>query len=136
MEILNTLLDLVLNIGTLIKQVFVLSMGHVLMIVWIAWWLWAVNWKKAWPVLARGAWAPAVLLVVVGALVWSRIAPSDFGLGFMILPNFWWQLVAVGLLAGVALFCGWLQGVMGWTPPEISLEPPVVHDAGHGGHGH
>jgi hypothetical protein len=129
-----------------------------LLIAWLAWWLGAVNWSKLWPVLARGAWAPVVLLSIVGALVWSQISPSEWG-G---LPNFWWQLGGVGLLVAVAFLCGWLQGVFGWTPAEINLHPPVatvhVHhhedasegpehraieelprDTGHhhhGGHGH
>src|SRR3712207_7152335 len=31
---------------------------------------------RSWPVLARGGWAPVVLLMIVSALVWSQIAPS------------------------------------------------------------
>jgi hypothetical protein len=91
-----------------------------------------VNWKKTWSVLAQGAWAPVVLLMVVGALVWSQISPTTAG------PNFWWQLGWVSVLAAVTLFCGWLQGVFGWTPAEINLDPPAAghgHDHGHG-HGH
>ena len=101
-----------------------------LLIVWVLWWLLAVNWNKVWPVLARGAWAPVVLLVFTSALVWSKLAPSKgtlFGAGT--LPNFWWQLGDVCLLAALTLFCGWLQGVFGWAPAEVSLEPPVpAHD--------
>ena len=92
---------------------------------WIVWWLWAVNWQKLWPVLAGGAWAPAVLLFLMGAVVWSRIAPGRFG----------WQLGAVAVLAILALFCGWLQGQLHWTPKEISIEPPAGADEGHG-HSH
>src|SRR5258706_127941 len=36
---------------------------------WMAFWLWAVNWKMVWPVLAEGAWMPCVLLGLI-------IAPS------------------------------------------------------------
>jgi hypothetical protein len=76
------------------------------------------------------------LLILLSALVWSRIAPSDLNLGLASVPNFWWQLGAVTLLASVTMFCGWLQGILNWAPPEISLEPPV-HDASHGhAHGH
>jgi hypothetical protein len=53
----------------------------------------------------------------------------------MVLANFWWQLGAVGLIAGSALFCGWLQGYFGWTPAEMELEPAVhAAEAGHGHH--
>ena len=46
--------------------------------------------------------------------------------------NFWWQLGEVSLLAAVTLLCGWLQGVFGWTPAEISLEPPAPDADVHG----
>src|SRR5437763_1131546 len=79
----------------------------------------------AWPVLAEGAWVPVVLLMLVGALAWSRISPGPCTcLGFVTLPNFWWQLGAVGGLVALALFCGWLQGLLGWAPEEVNLEPP------------
>ena len=62
------------------------------------------------------------------ALAWSGVFPErHFGL-----PNFWGQLLACTLLALVALLCGWLQGRLGWTPAEVSFEPP----ADSGDHGH
>jgi hypothetical protein len=70
----------------------------------------------------------------MAALVWSRLAPSVVLLSpGAAVRNFWWQLVAVSLLAASALFCGWLQGLSGRVPPEISLEPPAApaHDHGH-----
>src|SRR6266436_3500440 len=94
---------------------------------WCAWWLWGVDWNKAWPVLARGAWAPVVLLVLLSAYVWSHISPGDGNcLGLIIIPNFWWQLGSVSTWTVLALFCGWLQGKLGWAPAEINLEPPPV----------
>lgn len=135
-EIWQTLGQLVIVLGTLVVQLLQLAMTWSLLIVWVAWWLWGVNWKKAWPALAAGGWAPVVLICVVSALVWSRITPAACDcLQFVVVPNFWWQLGAVGLLAAVALFCGWLQGVFDWTPPEVSLEPPAPSaDHGHGHH--
>jgi hypothetical protein len=101
----------------------------VLLFAWCAWWLWAVNWKKAWPVLAQGGWAPVVLLSVVVALVWSRISPAPCDCLGVTLPNFLWQLGAVGGLVALALFFGWLQGKLGWGPPDVSYEPPALeHD--------
>jgi len=102
---------------------------------WMAFWLWCVNWQKTWPVLAGGAWAPVVLLMLVSAAVWSRIAPSSCEcLRIVTIPNFWWQLGSIGTLVCLALFSGWLQGYMGWTPPEYAVEPPAAEDHGHGGH--
>jgi hypothetical protein len=107
-------------------------------LLWIVYWLFAVDWRKVWPVLARGAWAPVVLLLLVVAAAWSRIAPSNCDcLGFVTITNFWWQLGSVSTLAAVALFSGWLQGYMGWAPPEYAVEPPPGgHDHGDHGHGH
>ena len=36
------------------------------------------------------------------------------------------------LLAALTLLCGWLQGLLGWTPAEVNLEPPVAVEHGHG----
>lgn len=102
---------------------------------WVAWWLWAVNWKKLWPVLALGGWLPAVLLFLMSAVVWSRVDPVSCScLGFFVLPNFVWQLGCVSALAAVALFCGWLQGLLRCGPAEVSVEPPAAAPDGHGHH--
>jgi hypothetical protein len=72
--------------------------------------------------------------MVLTSLAWAAIdnRSCDY-LGFMVLPNGWWQFGAVCTLAALALFCGWLQGYFGWTPQEISVEPPPEHDH-HDGH--
>lgn len=107
------------------------------LLAWIVWWLWGVNWSKAWPMLRAGAWAPLVLLIIVVALGWSQLTPRDIRVfGFLRLPNFLWQFIGTGGFVCLALFCGWLQGYFGWTPAEISVEPaPAPHGHGHD-HGH
>ena len=103
---------------------------------WVAWWLGAVNWAKLWPALARGGWAPAVLLGLVVAAAWARATPGEFlWLGVVRLPNFLGQLLAVAGLAALARFCGWLQGRFHWAPPEVAVEPPADSADGHG-HAH
>jgi hypothetical protein len=102
--------------------------------VWCVWWLLCVNWKTTWPVLAHGGWAPVVLLVLVVALGWSRLSLASCNcLGFPI-PNFLWQLLAVTGLVLLALFCGWLQGLLGWTPAEVSFDPPPPEPGHHAHH--
>lgn len=103
---------------------------------WCAWWLWGVDWSKLWPVLARGAWAPVVLLMLVSGVVWARLDPVECRcLGFAVLPPLWWHLGAVAALGAIALVCGWLQGVLNWSPPEIAVEPPPLESShGHGFH--
>jgi hypothetical protein len=137
-DIIQSLVQLVTTLFQLLMEVGGLALENALLIVWVAWWLWAVNWTKAWDVLARGGWMVVVLLTILAALVWSALAPSNMDLfGLFPLANFWWQLGAVTGLVLLALFCGFVQGKFGWAPPEISFDPPApAHDAhhGHGGH--
>lgn len=121
----------------LIAQLAAVGFHWLLCIVWAAWCLWGVNWKKTRHVLAIGGWAPAVLLMLLIAIIWSRLETTPVpGLGW--LPNFWWQLAYVSILAATAMICGWLQGVFHWTPHHINIDPPAPghgHDHGHG-HAH
>jgi hypothetical protein len=106
-----------------------------LLLVWVAWWLLAVNWRKAWPMLADGGWAPALLLIIIASMAWAMIdARSCNCLGFVVVPNGWWQLGYISTLAALALMCGWVQGYFEWTPPEISVEPPPAEHIHHDGH--
>jgi hypothetical protein len=104
---------------------------------WCVWWLWAVNWRKAWPMLAEGGWVPVVLLMIVTSLAWAMIDARPCNcLGFTVVSNGWWQLGSVATLAALALLCGWIQGYFGWMPPEISVEPPPLTHDHHDGHAH
>ena len=106
-------------------------------LLWMAFWLFAINWKKMWAVLAAGAWLPLVLLGLMSAVVWSRISPTPCScLGFVTLPNMLWQLGAVTGLIGLALFSGWLQEQLGYAPHETSVEPAPAGHGHHHGHGH
>jgi hypothetical protein len=108
-----------------------------LLLLWCAWWLGCVSWEKAWPMLASGGWAPVLLLAGMISGMWAFLQPTPCTcLRIVTIPNGLWQLGEVGLLLALALLCGWLQGVLGWRPPAIPVEPPpVAHDHGHG-HGH
>jgi hypothetical protein len=136
-EFWTTLIELLSTLGTLIGL-----LGKLLVLVltrWfpifigMAWCLWGVNWRKLWPVLAKGAWLPLTFLVIVIALVWSQIAPEEGNfLGIATVPNFWWQLGDLCLLLVIAHLCGYIQTACNWTPAEIDLNPP----APAGGHAH
>jgi hypothetical protein len=134
-EIFNNLVQLVTTLGTLVVEIGTLLLRHALLIAWVAWWLWGVNWTTAWRALANGGWAVVVLLTVLAALAWAALAPGTYDfLGLFPIPNFWWQLGAVTLVVLLALLCGWLQGVFGWAPAEIELAPAADSHAGHHGH--
>lgn len=123
--------QLLVLLGLLVQ----LALNLWLVIAWVAWWLLGVNWNRLWPVLRQGGWMPLVLLMIGTALAWSQIAPgTGLFLGFLAVPNFWWQLGWVIALVLTALFCGWLQGVLDWAPAEINLDPPAAADHGHAHH--
>ena len=132
-ELFTTFLELIRVLSTLVVQLLALAvLQYALLLVWLAWALLGINWQKMWPTLAAGAWAPFVLLIVGSALVWSQLDPVPCNCIGITIPNFWWQLGEVSLLAGATLFCGWLQGVFGWTPPVVEFDPPeAAHDHGH-----
>jgi hypothetical protein len=133
-SLLQPLEQLVTILGQLLVQLLSLGTHWLLLILWVAWWLLATNWNKAWPALRAGGWAPLILLMLVAALAWSRLQPVACDcLGSLVIPNFWWQLGYLAMLVAVALFCGWLQGILRWAPPEVSLDAPAH---GHGNAGH
>ncbi len=105
---------------------------------WCAWWLLCADWKKLWQVLAVGGWAPAVLIVLMAGAVWGRLDPQELRWPAFYLPALAWHVAAAVALACLALACGWLQGVLGWTPPEFPVHPPeLAHGQGHAdAHGH
>jgi hypothetical protein len=108
-----------------------------LLAVWTAWCLFAIDWRKLWPWLAQGAWAPLVLIALMIAAVWAWMAPGTLPILGLTLPNFFWQLLAMGLIVGFGLFCGWLQGLLQWYPAEVELYPVGVHADDHAhSHGH
>lgn len=134
-ELWQAIVHLILVLLNLLVQ---FAVHGSLLLAWVAWWLAGVNWKKAWHVLAVGGWAPLVLLSLLSAGAWSQIAPGEYsGLGFVTVPNYWWQLGGVGILVASALFCGWLQGVLGIQPIEVNFDPPAHADHhGHAAHSH
>jgi hypothetical protein len=105
-------------------------------VAWCAWWLCCVDWKKLWAVLAAGAWAPALLLVLMGGAVWKVLDPRDLTWPGYYIPALTWHVGATVGLAALAMFCGWLQALLGWAPPEFPVHPaPAAHGHDHG-HGH
>jgi hypothetical protein len=133
-EWLLALWGILTDLWILIEQLLEALLPFLPVALWAVWWLCGVNWKKAWPVLARGAWVPVVLGMFVAALVWSRLDPEPCtSLRFVTIPSFWWQLGGVSALVALALVCGWLQGKLGWAPEDVNLEPPPPAPA-HGHH--
>ncbi len=135
-ELFHTLGELVMVLAQLLGQLLYLGLHYALLLLWLAWALFAINWRRTWVFLAEGAWAPVVLLSVLVALVWASLSPeSAVVLGFLPLGSFWWKLGVVWIILALTCFCGWLQGVLNYHPAEISVEPPAAA-ADHGHHHH
>jgi hypothetical protein len=132
-EQLDILLQIGVLLGRLLAPLGLFMITWLPLLLWIAWWLWAADWKKIWPVLAEGAWVPVLLLLVAAALAWSQLSPSPCNCIGVTIPNFWWQLGELGLLAVITLLCGWVQGLFNWQPAEIDMEPAAAaaHEHGH-----
>ncbi len=114
-ELGQTLLELVVVLWNLLVQLILLGLQYLLLVGYIAVTLLAINWKRTWPILAQGAWAPLVLIILISAQAWTFLEPSY---------GYWWHLGGVVLLVGGAMFNGWLQGILGWTPADLNFDPP------------
>jgi hypothetical protein len=133
-ELFYTLWQLVLDLGNLIVELLRLGLQWWLLIAWIAWWTFAVNWRTAWRWLGQGAWVPLVLLMLMAALVWSRLDARPLHLEDVRIANGWWQLAAVGAVTALTLLCGWIQGLINTEPAEVDLEPPAHVEPAHPHH--
>lgn len=138
MELWNHLVDLFWSLFQLVILLLWIALVGAPIILWVAWWLWAVDWRKYWPTLAEGAWAPLVLLALMVAMGLTFVVPGPASIAGIEVSSPWWQLGAVLLALGVAFLCGWLQGAFRWHPPEPQPVAAADHGHGHhpGGHGH
>ena len=48
--------DLVQQLWSILRLLWGLLLPLLPVLLWAAFWLFAVDWRKVWPVLARGAW--------------------------------------------------------------------------------
>src|SRR4051812_39521331 len=94
---------------------------------YVAWCLLAVNWRRTWPVLAAGGLLALVVIGLAGGVAWAFVFPTRPPI-----PNYLWHVGVAALLICIAFACGWLQGRLGWCPPDITFEPPPLsHDHDH-----
>ena len=54
-DLLQAVWQVVYSLGKVAALLLQLIAGSALLVVWVAWWLWGVNWQKTWPVLKQVA---------------------------------------------------------------------------------
>ncbi len=86
---------------------------------WVAFWLFAVDWTRVRELLLRGAWVAVLLILLVTILVWGVVAPPAAGYHSVLgvhVSNFVGKTVFVTCLVCIAALCGFLQ-LTGWCEP-------------------
>lgn len=121
-------------IGVLNSLVLAISANWEL-VAWVAFWTLVVRWPDVREQLRKGAWAAAFLLYFIAALTWGLCSEPYY----IYFPSILEKFFIAGLWVALAFFCGWVQDLFLWTPPEVEIvgppEGPAVAHA-HGGHGH
>lgn len=138
-DLLSSVLDVFWSLLNVVVNLVRVVLPWLPLFAWIAFWSFAVNWGKVFPVLRRGGLIGVLLLMFVAVLVWGSIAPPVGGRHVMFgltVSNYAGKFIYVTMLTCIALLCGSAQlsgafGRLGEFPEE-----PEEDSHGHGSHGH
>jgi hypothetical protein len=136
--LLASLIELFTALGNVILAVLQILAPWTPLAAWLAYWLFAADWSKLWPVVTRGGWIAIVLIGLMMALVWGVVAPPTGGKHVILgltLQNFTGKFVYVTSLLVMMLLCGMVQ-LSGACGKWASFSGPEPEDDGHHGHGH
>ncbi|MDA0832262.1 MAG: hypothetical protein O2955_00250 [Planctomycetota bacterium] len=142
-QLVNSLIDLVIAIGNVLLSVVGVILPWTPLIVWVAFWLLAVNWSKLRPVLLQGGWIGVIFIGLMMVLIWGSIAPPAEGFHHffgLTVSNYVGKTVYVTILFSIMFICGAVQlaGVCDCcvTFPEDEVEAVAHASHGHDDHGH
>ena len=132
---LAALWQLVVALEALVWSLVVIIGPWLPLVLWIVFWLFAVNWVNLREVLVRGGWIGVALIGFMAILVWGTVAPPPnnyhemFGLT---VSNFVGKTVFVSALICIMLLCGAVQlsGSLGRLGEFHEPVEPDLHDAG------
>ncbi|HID22729.1 MAG TPA: hypothetical protein EYP14_10060 [Planctomycetaceae bacterium] len=104
------------------------------MLLWVAFWLFAVDWVRLRTILLKGGWVAVLLIGLMTILIWGAVAPPATGshsvLGLQV-SNFVGKTVYVTCLFFITALCGVLQLTGCCEPvrrgPERAGQPPQEH---------
>ena len=136
-DALVNLVDALIQLFLAIWQVVVGILGVMAtppvlpMLLWIAFWLFAVDWTRLRSILLKGGWVAILLIGLMVILIWGVVAPPPTGyhsvLGLHV-SNFVGKTVYVTCLFFITALCGVLQ-LTGCCElvrrfPENAVQPP------------
>ena len=111
-QLLDSLLNLVVALWQVARDIFVLVLPWTPLLAWVGFWLLAVNWVKYRDVLIKGGWTGLFFLGVIMILIWGLIAPPADGVHHVFglsLSNFVGKTVYVTALFSIMFLCGSVQ---------------------------
>lgn len=134
MELLVSLWNVVVAVALLVWTLVLFLAPWTPLLAWIAFWLFAVNWRQLSPILAKGGWIGVLLAAWVAILVWSSVSVPADGFHHMYglqVSNVVGKTVYVTSLLVIALLCGSVQ-LAGCCPTLCRLEEASEQsDAAH-----
>lgn len=112
MRLLNSLREVLVAVANLCLELALIIAPWVPLLMWIAFWLCAVNWRQLYPVLMKGGMIGVILSGLMITLVWSVISVPEAGVHRVFgleVSNLVSKLVAVTSLIVIAFLCGSVQ---------------------------
>jgi len=133
MDVIQSLWQVIEAFAGLLLSILALLAPWTPLLLWIAFWLYAVNWRKLYPLLMQGGLIGVLLIAFLAILVWSSIAvPTGDGMHHVYglkVSNLVGKTVYVSSLLVIAFLCGTVQlsGTCGRLCRFEDAAPAVVH---------
>ena len=112
MELLQSLWGVVVALANLLVELLQFVTPWIPLLAWIAFWLCAVNWRKLYPILAKGGIIGVVFTGLMAILVWSSISVPEGGTHSLFgleVSNVVGKMIYVTSLIVIAFLCGSVQ---------------------------
>lgn len=112
MELLNSLVGLLTALYDVIAALLATLTPLLPLLVWIAYWTFAVDWVRLRHFFLRGGWIALLLGMFVAILIWGVVAPPESGAHRMMgltVSNFVGKTVYVTAIVVITFLCGSVQ---------------------------
>ena len=133
MEVLQSIWNVVVALAELLVELVQFVAPWTPLLAWIAFWLFAVNWRVLSPILAKGGWVGVLLTMLMTILIWGVIAEPEGGFHYLYglkVGSFTGKTIYVTSLFTIAALCGTVQ-LSGNCGRLCSFEEPTAEEASH-----